>query len=39
MFNKLETVNNPPMGKTNPKLTNIDKISKVNMLHENATPP
>jgi hypothetical protein len=26
------------VGKTNPKRVNINKISKANMLHENATP-
>jgi len=38
MFNKLEATNNPQVGKTDPKRTNIDKISKANMLRENATP-
>ncbi len=38
MFNKLEATNNPQVGKTNPKRVNINKISKANMLHENATP-
>jgi hypothetical protein len=38
MLNKLQAANNPQVQKINPKHTNIDKISKANMLHENATP-
>jgi hypothetical protein len=38
MFNKLQAANNPQMQKINPKHININKISKANMLHENATP-
>jgi len=38
MFNKLQVANNPQAWKINPKRTNINKISKVKMLHENGVP-
>jgi len=38
MFNKLQIANNPQVQKINPKHTNIDNISKADMLHENAAP-
>jgi hypothetical protein len=38
MLNKLQATNNPQVQKINSKHANIDKISKANMLHENAAP-
>jgi hypothetical protein len=38
MLNKLQAANNPQVQKINPKRANINRISEVDTLHENAAP-